>query len=61
MCSLAGEEYENEVLKVVGDTFEETIASGKDVLLNFYGDFSWYVSVTLCSKRTHSRVREHIL
>ena len=37
----AGQEYENEVLKVVGDTFEETIASGKDVLMNFYGDFSW--------------------
>jgi thiol-disulfide isomerase/thioredoxin len=36
-----GEEYENEVLKVVGDTFEETIGSGKDVLMNFYGDFSW--------------------
>jgi thiol-disulfide isomerase/thioredoxin len=36
-----GEEYENEVLKVVGDTFEETISSGKDVLMNFYGDFSW--------------------
>jgi len=37
----AGAEHENEVLKVVGDTFEETIASGKDVLVNFYGDFSW--------------------
>ena len=37
----AGKEYENEVLKVVGDTFEDTIRSGKDVLMNFYGDFSW--------------------
>ncbi|KAJ1493720.1 hypothetical protein T484DRAFT_1767770 [Baffinella frigidus] len=26
---------------VVGSTFEETIASGKDVLVNFGGDYSW--------------------
>ena len=37
-----GAEYsEGGVFKMVGDTFEETIASGKDVLVNFYGDFSW--------------------
>ncbi|EKX51140.1 hypothetical protein GUITHDRAFT_103061 [Guillardia theta CCMP2712] len=32
---------EGSVVTIVGDTFEETIRSGKDVLINFYGDFSW--------------------
>jgi thiol-disulfide isomerase/thioredoxin len=39
----AGREGENNggVFKIVGDTFEDVIRLGKDVLVNFYGDFSW--------------------
>jgi len=39
--SLAGTTGESAVVKVVGSTFEETIRSGKDVIISFYGDFSW--------------------
>jgi len=35
------EKQEGPILNVVGNTFEETIESDKDVLLMMYGDYSW--------------------